>query len=280
MRVALTGATGYVGSHTVSSLIAAGHSPRILVRDPAKAQRVLDSLEVDPSAVETVVGDLADVDAIDRLLTGVGALIHCAAVIQVTGPPGALSTVNVDGTSLVTCRAVELGLDPIVYVSSVAIFVPPTGPRITSESPLVSPRTEYGRSKVEAERLVRSLQDDGAQITIVYPGGVMGPGQPVLDAAMEGLASALGRAWPMTTGGVTLIDVRDLAAALTACVEAGRGPRRLMLGGHYISWPDYAALCDELTGTRCRRVTMPASALRRSARPSARSSASGRSTTR
>ena len=149
MCVALTGATGFVGSHTVSSLLAAGHSPRILVRDRARAQRILGGLDVDPSVVETVVGDLADVHAIDRLLSGVDALTHCATVIQVTGPPGALTTVNVEDTSNIVGRAVEAGL----------------------------------------------------------------------------------------------------------------GPRRLMLGGHHISWPDYASLCDELTGTRCRRVTMPAAEL-------------------
>ena len=255
--MALTGGTGFVGSHTVRHLLAHGHAVRLLVRDADKADRVLRTVGVDPASVEVVIGDMGDAGAVAKLLDGADAVIHAAAAIGVTGRRADLVAQNVHGMENVVGAAVEQGLDPIIHVSTVAAFVPPDGPVITPDSALASPRTEYGRSKVAAERCARRLQDGGAPVTIVYPGGVVGPHQPTLDAMMEGLAGALGTVWPMPKGGAAVIHVEDLAEALARMVEPGHGPRRFMLGGDYLTWTELADLCDELTGVRCRRLVVP-----------------------
>ncbi|MEU6037389.1 nitroreductase/quinone reductase family protein [Actinomadura sp. NPDC047616] len=258
MRVLVTGASGFVGSHTVRALLAAGHRPRALVRDPGRAAKVLAALDVPAERVELVPGDMLDDTSVAEALDGCDAAVHAAAAVGVTGPPAGLVDVNVTGTRNIVGGAVARGLDPVVYVSTVAVFVPPSGPVITADGPLAAPRTDYGRSKVAAERYVRELQDAGAPVTIVYPGGVCGPHQPRLDSLMEGLAGALGKLWPIPPGGVSVLDVRDLARVLTRAVVPGQGPRRWMLGGHYLTWPQLADLCDDLTGVRCRRLPVPA----------------------
>ena len=257
MIVAVTGGTGFVGSHTIARLLAHGHRPRVLVRDHAKAARVLAAREVDITEVDLVVGDMTDPSAVGRLLEGADAVIHAAAQIGITGPRVDLVTQNVHGMENVVGAAARLGLDPIIHVSTVAVFVPPDRSVITPDARLASPRTDYGRSKLAAERYARGLQDRGAPITIVYPGGVLGPGQPTLDSMMEGLAGALGSVWPMPSGGVAVLHVEDLAEVLVRLVVPGRGARRLMLGGHFLHWPELADLCDELTGVRCRRMVIP-----------------------
>ena len=83
---------------------------------------------------------------------------------------------------------------------------------------------------------------------------------------MEGLAGALGSVWPMPKGGVAVIHVEDLAEALARMVEPGQGPRRLMLGGDFLTWTELADLCDELTGVRCRRMVVPGVGARRARR--------------
>jgi nucleoside-diphosphate-sugar epimerase len=257
MRVLVTGGSGFVGSYAVAALLAAGHRPRLLVRDPGRTAKVLAEVGVSADLVELYPGDMLDRTAVDQALDGCDAVIHAAAALGVTSPRDDLVTVNVTGTKNVVGGAVERGLDPVIYVSTIAVFVPPAGPVITADGPLASPRTDYGRSKVIAERYVRELQDAGAPVTVFYPAGVLGPFQPHLDAMMEGLAGALGLAWPMPKGGVALIDVRDLGAALARTLTPGKGARRFLLGGHFLTWPRFADLCDELTGVRCRRLQVP-----------------------
>ncbi|MBD2900295.1 hypothetical protein amrb99_92990 [Actinomadura sp. RB99] len=261
MRVLVTGASGFVGSHTVRALLAAGHRPRALVRDPGKTTKVLQAIGVQAEEVELLPGDMLDAAAVAGALDGCDAAIHAAAAIGVTGPHRDLVEVNVTGTRNVVGGAVDRGLASIVHVSTIGVFVPPSGPVITADAPLASPRTGYGRSKLAAETYVRGLQDDGAPVTIVYPGGVCGPDQPHLDALNEGLAAALGKLWPLPGGGVSVIDVRDLATALARAVEAKQSPSRWVLGGRYLTWPQYADLCDALTGVKCRRVRVPSGAM-------------------
>jgi nucleoside-diphosphate-sugar epimerase len=264
VRVLLTGGTGFVGSYTVPALLARGHDVRLLVRDPAKAEAVLArrGVVVATAGVELVVGDMLDPDAVAGALDGADAVVHAAAAIGVTsGGTVSVHEQNVAGTRNVVGGAVAAGLDPVVHVSTIAVFIPPTAPTITIDAPLASPRNEYGRSKVEAERAVRALQDDGAPVAVVYPGGVLGPDQPHLDAALEGIAGARRTGWPMTPGGVCLIDVRDLAEVLAAAVVPGLGPRRLLVGGYFLSWPDLGELTDRITGVRARRIRFPRAVL-------------------
>ncbi|QKW37449.1 nitroreductase family deazaflavin-dependent oxidoreductase [Actinomadura sp. NAK00032] len=261
MRIFVTGASGFVGSHTVRALLAAGHRPRALVRDPGKAAKVLRAVGVAVEDVELVQGDMLDADAVSAALAGCDAAVHAAAAIGVTGGARDLVEVNVRGTRNVVGGAVAQGLAPVIHVSTIGVFVPPSGKVITANDGLANPRTDYGRSKLAAERYVRGLQEDGAPVTIVYPGGVCGPDQPSLDALMEGLAAALGKVWPLPGGGVSVIDVRDLGEALARSVEARQGPSRWVLGGHYLTWPQYADLCDRLTGVKCRRVRVPSRAM-------------------
>jgi nucleoside-diphosphate-sugar epimerase len=258
VRVLLTGASGFLGSYTVPALLERGHDVRLLLRNVDKARDVLGRRGVELSNLDIVTGDMVDAAVVERAATGCEATIHAAAAIGITGTGnGSVLDVNTTGARNVVGAARAAGHDPIVHVSSVAVFVPPHQPEIRADSALANPRTEYGRSKVETERELRALQDEGAPITIVYPAGIIGPDQPTLDATLEGIVGARTMGWPRTTGGVCLVDVRDVAGVLAAAVEAGRGPRRLVLGGPFFTWAEFGALCDDITGVRATRLPLP-----------------------
>ncbi len=254
----MTGGGGFVGSYTVPALRAAGHDVRLLVRSPERALGVLGRRGVNADDVELVVGDMVDAAAVGEAVEGCDATIHAAAAIGMTGHDGtSVLDVNTVGARTVIDAALAAGHDPVVHVSSVAVFVPPTEPVIGPDSTLASPRTDYGRSKVVTEQELRARQDAGDPITIVYPGGVVGADQPHLDATLEGLVAARTQGWPRTRGGVNLVDVRDVAAVLVATLTPGAGPRRLMLGGHFLPWAELGALIDDITGVRAWRAPLP-----------------------
>lgn len=256
MHVLLTGGTGFIGSHTVEALVARRHDVRLLVRDADRAGAALARRGVAPGDVDVVVGDVLDGDAVRAAVDGCDTVVHAAAAIGVT-TGASVSEQNVDGARTVVDAALDAGCGRIVHVSTVAVFLPPSQPVITVDSPLASPASEYGRSKVEAERWMRERQDDGAPITVVYPGGVIGPDQPRLDSAMEGIAAGRRIAWPLAPGGIAIVDVRDVAAALLAAVEADRVPPRLLLGGSFVTWSELADLTDEACGTTVPRIPVP-----------------------
>lgn len=259
MRILVTGASGFIGSHTVSALVEGGYRPRLLVRNAEAASAVLAGVGVDSGRVDFVPGDMRDAEAVGAALDGCDAVVHAAAVVGITGKPGGeVLSGNVEGTRNVVGGAVEQGISRIVYLSSMTVFMPTDQPVITADFPLSRQRTEYGRSKLEAERYVRGLQNEGAPITTFYPGGVCGPHQSTLKELNEGIAAGLGRVWPLPRGsGVSVLDVRDLAEAILRTVRGPGAPRRWMLGGHHLGWADLADLCDALTGVPCKRMVVP-----------------------
>jgi nucleoside-diphosphate-sugar epimerase len=257
VKVLVTGGTGFVGSHAVAALLRSGHRVRLLVRDPSKIQRVLEvrGIEIDDYAV----GDMADPGVVRTALMGCDAAMHAAATFY---GGSEIYTANVQGARNVLGIGCELDIDPILFLSTVGAMFPPAGERFTVDDPIRGLETTYGRSKVEAERFARELQARGAPLVTIYPAAVFGPDDPGPGETTKGLRDGIRFGWPIPVGGVSIIDVRDLAEIIAATLEPGCGPRRFMAGGHFVSWSELADLCDALTGRHARRLPMPAPLLR------------------
>jgi len=134
------------------------------------------------------------------------------------------------------------------------------------DDPVGRHQTTYGRSKGEGERIARAFQADGHPVVTIYPGGVYGPDDPVLGDGAKGLRDRLRFGWPITTGGSSCVDVRDVASIVAAACTPGRGPRRYMAGGHFLRWAEEADVCERLTGRPVRRVRVSPPALRAAGR--------------
>jgi dihydroflavonol-4-reductase len=262
VRVLVTGATGFVGSHAVRCLLAVGHEVRVLVRSEPRLTAALGDDVVD--RCEVMLGDVTDPDQVEAAVAGVDAVLHAAGMVAVDRRQARqMHAVNVGGTRTVLHAAAAAGCDPVLYVSSLGALLPPVGPVLTADDPVRPGASAYARSKAEAERLARDLQADGAPVTTVYPGGIWGPQAPVLGEPMEALASIVRRrVVPDTSGGMPAVDVRDVAEVLVAATEAGHGPRRLMLGGTLLDLRTFARLVSDLTGRRMWLVPAPAPLLR------------------
>jgi dihydroflavonol-4-reductase len=248
VRVLVTGATGFVGSHAVAALVDAGHAVRVLVRRPEKVGPILSALGVDNGAIEVAAGDMTDAPSVAQALDGCDAVIHAAAEIAVAGATGPAGDANVHGVRNVVGQALEAGLDPVVYTSTVAVYLPSAAPVITADSPLAEPQSAYGRAKRDAELLAREWESQGAPITTLVLGSVYGPQSPHLDGSFAALKGALEAFMAVTPGGMGIVDVRDLATVLVATLEPGRGARRYVLGGHFLSWEDWTHTLSAAVG--------------------------------
>ncbi len=244
-----------MGSHAVARLVGQGHAVRLLVRDPAKLERVpaLRGVAID----DLITGDVTDAAAVERALDGCTHVVHGAAHVSLAERDAHhVHDVNVRGTQLVIGAAADRGL-PSVYVSSVSVFgVGHTS--VATTTPLTDARASYTQSKVEAERYVRARQDEGAPIASVYPSGVLGPDSPDLSANHVALVAWL-RTPPRTTSGASIVDVRDVACGIERALDL---PGRWMLGGHFLTWGELHDALQRVTRTRTRAVPMPAGALR------------------
>src|SRR5207253_1703048 len=91
MRVLVTGASGFLGCHTVAALLDAGHTVRALVRSSDNLRVVLELVGVNGDAVETRIGDVTDQAAVEDALRGCDAVVHGAALVAF-GPHKAKQT--------------------------------------------------------------------------------------------------------------------------------------------------------------------------------------------
>lgn len=182
--LAITGATGFVGSAVLNEALAQGHQVRALARRD-QAPR---------AGIEWVRGDLADGGALAALVAGVDAVIHVAGLTN-TPDPAEFETANVTGTANVLAAMKDAGLKRLVFVSSLAARMPAL--------------SAYGASKARAEALVEA---SGLDWTTVRPPAVYGPRDiDMLDlfrAAKWGVV-------PLPPGGATsIIHADDLAGLL------------------------------------------------------------------
>lgn len=263
MRILVTGGTGFIGSHTVRALRAAGHDVRLLVRDERKAARLW---QCDPAVLEDlVVGALTSAPDTARALRECDALVHTAAPVALAASAreaGRVARENVLAIRRLVERALENGIERIVHLSSTTVFDTRGLARADEETPIIEDGDAYAASKVAAERHVRALQERGAPIAVTYPPGVIGPEDPGLSEGVKGLAMLLRDGVAITSSGLQTVDVRDLAAVHVALVERGPAPGRFVTAAEYLPWAEFAEHLDQAAGVRIPRFDVPGQAIR------------------
>ncbi|HET9200749.1 MAG TPA: NAD(P)-dependent oxidoreductase [Dehalococcoidia bacterium] len=219
MRVAITGASGFIGSNLCHGLRSAGHEPVAVVRASSRLDRLDRQFEV-------ISADVRDQDALKRAFQRAEAVIHCAALVDAYANPWEARSINFIAAFNVCHAAVDSGVAHVVQMSSAAVYardnrrgVPlaEDKARIVDDPPVYD---TYSINKAAAEKVVLDFGEAGRfQASVLRMGAVYGPGDrlsaPVAAAIRAGRVANVGRR-PLHFG---LIHVDDLVSAVAAALE-------------------------------------------------------------
>lgn len=248
----VTGASGFIGSAVVRRLIERGEHVAAFVR-PGSSLRPFEGLPAD--RFRLAYGEVVISHTVYRGLAGCNRLFHIASPFRYwSRRPEDIVQPAVQGTRAVLEAARRRGIERIVVTSSAAVLGTTTSDEPMDENHennLTDPDL-YVRAKMEADEVVREHVEAGAPVISVLPSAVFGPGDwkptPNGRALITYLKLSPHRRVPATSGGISVVDVDDVAEGHVLAMEKGRLGERYILGGENLTFRDFFELLHELTG--------------------------------
>jgi nucleoside-diphosphate-sugar epimerase len=242
--ILVTGGTGFVGSHLLYSLSARGEPARCLLRPTPVARRL-------PPGIEAAPGDLITGQGLDRALDGVDTVIHLAGVTKALSP-SAYYRGNAQATETLA-RALQGRSVRFVHVSSLSAIGPSLDGVPVAEDAIPHPLTNYGRSKLEGERIARALVP---ACVIVRPPVVYGP----RDKDLFRIFKSISRGMILEISGgerfFSAIYVNDLVDGLLNAARHPNAPGRdyFLSFATPFAWSELGAAAARIMGRRPRLV--------------------------
>ncbi len=254
MKAFVTGGSGHVGGNLVRELLSRGYEVDCLVRSDTRA---LDNLDVN-----LVKGDMLNPKDITPLMTDSDVVFHSAAFVAVEKiQEDLMHKINVEGSRSIATAAVESGVKKMVHFSSVHAFEQqPTSEPLVEARPLVTDlkALPYDRTKAEAQKVVLGYRDQGLEVNVIHPTGIIGPydfkpsrmGKVLRDITNGNMPFAI-------NNGFNWVDVRDVAKSAVNCIDKGVDGQNYILPGHWASIPHLSTLIKQITGNRTHLVSVP-----------------------
>jgi dihydroflavonol-4-reductase len=254
--VLVTGATGFMGRHLVASLLENGRAVRVLER---RASDAFDGL-----AVERVTGDVTQAATLEAACAGAESVFNLAGVLSYDAKDEArLQAVNVAGLQNLLAAARQARCGRVVQVSSVAAvgYTDDRSRPQNEDSPFPEGawRNRYSRSKRLGEEVVMRAVAEGQDVVMACPGFLLGPGDVnrintfVVEEYLRGVLRTT------VAGGISSVDVRDVARGLLAAERLGVSGRRYILTSEdgNLSHREFFALAGDVDGKRRRTFELP-----------------------
>lgn len=255
LRVLVTGATGFIGSHLVERLLSMGYEVLCLVRKTS----VLNNLR--KQDIELVYGELTDNKSLkNQFNTDVDVVFHIAGILGEWGIPEEVYwKINVEGTKNILDLFIQTSIKRFVYCSSAGVLGPLEKPPADESFPL-NPSNIYERTKAEAEKIVLAYYHEvGLPITIIRPEFVYGP----RDMHTLGLFKTIQRGiFPIIGDGNTTLHptyITDLIQGFELCIEKKRalGETYLIAGERYVTVRELTAKIAKVLGAHPPTIGIP-----------------------
>jgi len=222
------------------------------------------------------LGDLARGMFRSVLFTGVDAIVHCAAQVEVkakveSDPLSVLRAVNVDGTLALAKKAALEGVKRFVFLSSIKVNGETTAPGEPFKADDVpAPEDGYGVSKLEAERgLMQLARETGMEVVIIRPPLVYGPG---VEGNFGSLIRLVGKGIPLPFGLIrnkrSLVGIDNLVDLVVRCLDHPAAANQVFLAGdgQDLSTAELVGALAMAMNKQPRLLPVPAGALHLGAR--------------
>jgi len=258
VKVFVTGATGFVGSHVARELASRGADLRLLVR------RTSNLANIEGLAAETATGDLLDPESLRSAIRGCDAVMHVAADYRLwVRDPETMYRANVEGTRALLRIAREEEVPRCVYTSSVATMGFRSDGTIVDETTPVSIEDmvgHYKRSKFQAEQAAIEAAKAGQSVIILNPTTPIGPGDWKPTPTGRIIVDFLNRKFPAYVDtGLNLVDVREVARTHADALERSVGwpGERYILGGENLTLKQILDKMSAITGLPSPTMKVP-----------------------
>lgn len=275
-RYLVTGATGFLGRHLVQKLIGAGHKVVALCREesaepgapgggPVQALHPVAKPGVSEQALERRTGDVLDRASVRAAAEGCDGVFHLAGKVS-RDPEDAelLFSLHVTGTENVLLAAHEAGVKRVVYASTSGVVAVSEDPdHIATEddpTPLgIIQRWPYYRSKLFAEQKALEIEEriKDLEVVCLNPTLLLGPGDVHRSSTGDVERILEGKVPVIPSGGLSYVDVRDVADAFLLAMERGRSGRRYLLGACNLTLRAFVRRVSRMAGLTPPLLTVP-----------------------
>ena len=225
MKVLVTGANGFTGSHLVKTLHQRGNTVVSLVRSSSNLTRIADI------PVQLVYGDITDQKALRQAMAGVDMVFHTAAYVELgLVNDREMERVNVEGTKAVLEVAKETAVSKMVYCSTIGVYGDTKGQVVneTFQRTQTEFSSAYDRTKYQAQQLVDEFAAAGLPVVSVMPSGIFGADDPHFAPALRLFLKGWLKLWVGGDRMTGIVHVDDLVEAMILASQKGK------IGEHYI----------------------------------------------
>lgn len=255
-KILITGGTGFLGAEIVRQMLDSGEKNLRVMASSVPAWMT-------DAGVEPAVGSVTNRDDVAAAVANVSTVFHLAGkVSRDNNDAAAMNKIHVEGTRILCEAATEAGVGTMILASSSGTVAVSEDEQIFDETfpqpvDVISQWAYYASKYYQERAALENFDGEGRKLVIMNPTLLLGPGDERLSSTKIVL-DFLGKKIPYCpSGGLSIVDTRDAAAAFIAAVEKGRHQEKYLLGSANMTFADFFGRLARLSGVSAPMLKMP-----------------------
>ncbi len=255
-KILITGGTGFLGAEIVRQFLDAGEKNLRVMASSVPAW-------MNEAGVEAAAGSVTDRETVADAVKYVSAIIHLAGKVSRDNNDAAeMNKIHVEGTRILCNAAKEAGVQTMILASSSGTIAVSEDEEILDETypqpvEIISQWAYYASKYYQERTAIDNFDGDGRKLVILNPTLLLGPNDDRLSSTKVVL-DFLARKIPYCpSGGLSIVDNRDVAAVFITALEKGGHQEKYLLGAANMTFADFFGRLERLSGVSAPMMKMP-----------------------